>query len=44
MIDHCSDLSTPEEEWTKVRLRKRNHIELKDLSENDFLSMIEAKN
>ena len=37
---------TDEFSWQKVTQRKhrRKHIELKDLTENDFLSMIEAKN
>ena len=34
------------DEWTRVRppRSQRKHIELKDLTENDFLSLIEAKN
>ena len=37
------------DEWTEVRPRRshlshRKHIELKDITENDFLSLIEAKN
>ena len=39
-------LSSDDDEWTKVRppRSQRQHIELKDITENDFLSMIEAKN
>ena len=34
-----------DEEWIKVRPpRRKKLIELKDLKENDFLSLIEAKN
>ena len=34
-----------DEAWTKVRgTRRKQHIELKDLSEENFLSLIDAKN
>ena len=34
-----------DEAWTKVRgTRRKQHIELKDLSEENFLSLIESKN
>ena len=36
--------SSSHESWHKVTPRKRKHIELKDLTENDFVSLIEAKN
>ncbi len=38
-----NEQSSESEDWTKVT-RKRKHIELKDLTEDDFLSLIEAKN
>ena len=43
---HQSLLSSDDDDWTKVRppRSQRQHIELKDITENDFLSMIEAKN
>jgi hypothetical protein len=34
-----------DEAWSKVRgTRRKQHIELKDLSEENFLSLIDAKN
>ena len=33
-----------QDSWKKVKARKYKHIELKDLTENDFTSLIEAKN
>lgn len=40
------DSDNDADEWTKVRppRSQRKHIELKDLTENDFLGLIEAKN
>ena len=39
-------LGSEDDEWIKVRppRNQRKHIELKDITENDFLSLIEAKN
>ena len=39
-------LGSEDDEWIKVRppRSQRKHIELKDITENDFLSLIEAKN
>lgn len=33
-----------EEDWNRVRRRRKQHIELKDLKEEDFLSLIDSKN
>ena len=33
-----------DDEWTRVRYRRRKHIELRDLTEQDFIDLIEAKN
>ena len=47
--DSDYDPNMLESEWTKVhnerkKRRRKQHIELKDLSEENFLSLIESKN
>ena len=45
----CSDenqsmQADPEQDWTRVKRRRKQHIELKDLTEENFLSLIDSKN
>jgi hypothetical protein len=49
LYDSDYDPNMLESEWTKVhnerkKRRRKQHIELKDLSEENFLSLIESKN